>query len=372
MAKVHIISKQDITNHFALGVPHHVPPLADGSVRACPRQLSVTLNSCTYARLGTLLQWWEAYPVPPTLPAPYNDTGKWGIVPSWGYGEVLQSRNPDIPKGTLLYGFWPTSSLPVDLELQPTHADGHFAETSPHRQALLPMYNQYDRVTDTRSPSEELQVSNANILAVWAAGYFLAKYSFPPCASRRRAIHPLGEGRDWTERDADLSSTLVVNLAASSKTARGFSWALSHRDCSTNSPLAVLEVTSCSAALQPTTTTNKRPAYKTMTVNYDELSSEMTINWITKLRSKRIMVADFGAPCGVMQRFHDTIHSSPSAAPSTLDYIGIGSTAGDSLKTADTRTRMLRLETSALMMPCLSRSWSPCSRIEEAASTSEG
>jgi hypothetical protein len=371
MAKVHIISKQDIANHFTLGVTHRAPPLADGSVRACSKLLSVTLNSRTYARLGTLLQWWDAYPVPLNLPAPYNDTRKWGVVPSWGYGEVLESRNPGIPKGTLLYGFWPTSSLPVDLQLQPTHADGHFAETSPHRQTLLPMYNQYHQVTDTRSPSEELQASNANILAVWAAGYFLAKYSFPPCASRRRAIHPLGEGHDWTERDADLSSTLVVNLAASSKTARGFSWALSHRHGSTNAPLAVLEVTSFSEALQPTTTLDKRPAYKAMTVSYDDLSSDMTINWITKLKPKRIMIADFGAPCGALQRFHDTIRASPSAAPSTLDYIGIGSTSG-SLKTADTRTRMLRLETSALTMPLLSRSWSPCSRIGEAASTSEG
>ena len=335
-AQVHVISKEDISKHATVQVDPQPAPLADGSVRVRSKLLSITLNNRTYALRGTLLKWWDTYPVPGHLPAPYNNTEQWGIVPSWGYGQVVDSRNPEIPAGTLLFGFWPTSSLPVDLQLKPTDTSGYFFEASKHRQTLMTLYNRYEAVIEQHA--ENLQAWNSAVMTVWSAGYFLAEYCFP--AGQSRPIHPFGGG--WTERDADLTSTVVVSLAASSKTARGLSWALSQRDVS-NSPLAVLEATSVPETLH----LSSSKSFATKAVSYDDVNSEVITQWITKLRPQRILVADCGAPPGVVQRFHDTVMTSNSA-PSTFHLICIGG-GRDVLSTTDPKARTDFLNTSALM-----------------------
>ena len=67
---------------------------------------------------------WDTYPLPTASPAPYNDVASWGIVPAWGYAIVIESTT-SIPEGTVLWGFWPTSTVPADLQLKATEPKGH-------------------------------------------------------------------------------------------------------------------------------------------------------------------------------------------------------------------------------------------------------
>ncbi|RYP20490.1 hypothetical protein DL767_009444 [Monosporascus sp. MG133] len=48
-------------------------PLAESSVRIRTTLISITTNNLSYARDGFSFRWWEAYPVPDSAPAPFND-----------------------------------------------------------------------------------------------------------------------------------------------------------------------------------------------------------------------------------------------------------------------------------------------------------
>lgn len=78
--------------------------------------------------------------MPAALPEPYNDRKSWGIVPAWGYGIVTESRTGITP-GTLVWGFWPTASIPVLLKLQPSEPKGFWTEITESRQRLMTIYN---------------------------------------------------------------------------------------------------------------------------------------------------------------------------------------------------------------------------------------
>lgn len=334
---VHVINKADITNHKAL--PYDAPSvsLPDGAVKARSKLLSITLTNREYALLGSFLHWWDAFPVPQDLPAPYNNSEEWGIVCSWGYGEVLESNNELISAGTLIYGYWPTSTHPVVMNFRPAGLEGHFTEVSPHRQKLMTVYNHF-QVAFGKDLGEQ-QAWNSSVMTLWSAGHFLAKYPFP--AASKTAISPNG-ATPWTQADGDLSGTLVVNLVASGKTARGFTWNLTQRSSAdSNPPKALLEVSSSPENL-PTAATTK---IDTKAVRYDELSSEDVIGWVEKFSPERIVLVDFGAPENVAQSFHDAI-TKKSATLKKFDYIHATQSF---ITTDDPRTSSHLFNTSPLM-----------------------
>ena len=57
-------------------------PLADGQVRLRVHQFAFTANNITYAAFGDAMQYWQFYPS--------HEEG-WGIVPVWGFAQVVQS-----------------------------------------------------------------------------------------------------------------------------------------------------------------------------------------------------------------------------------------------------------------------------------------
>jgi len=79
---IHVVSKQDnaVTATFPYDEP--LPQLAESSVRVKTDCIAITSNNLGYARIGTLLHWWDIYPVPSAAPAPYHNNDEWGIVPA--------------------------------------------------------------------------------------------------------------------------------------------------------------------------------------------------------------------------------------------------------------------------------------------------
>ncbi|KXH42784.1 hypothetical protein CNYM01_03807 [Colletotrichum nymphaeae SA-01] len=303
VSEIHVISKRDLSKHETVAVDLPLPQLGVSSIRVRTSLIGITSNNLSYAKLGDMLQWWNTWPVPLDAPAPYNDRAEWGIVPAWGFARVLESNIEAIPAKSLLYGYWPTSSHPVDLSLVPSEPKGHFREVSEHRQGLGNIYNRYNLV-DESAQSEEYRAWFANVSPIWNCGYVMNRFTF---ATDFKPVHPLGAGAgEWTEKDADLSSAVVVSLSASSRTGRSFSWNLARDRKSGAGPLALLQATSAPESLSA----GPKAAFEIKTVNYSELAAKDTIDWIAKLQPKRVVVADFGGRPKETEEFREAIKST--------------------------------------------------------------
>ncbi|RYP04759.1 hypothetical protein DL765_010077 [Monosporascus sp. GIB2] len=56
--------------------------LAESSVRVRTKLISMVTSNLSYARGGSALHRWDAYPIPASASAPFNDGREWGIVPA--------------------------------------------------------------------------------------------------------------------------------------------------------------------------------------------------------------------------------------------------------------------------------------------------
>ncbi|KAJ5555682.1 hypothetical protein N7535_008116 [Penicillium sp. DV-2018c] len=304
---VHVVSKLDNRQHASFNFEAAQSELGESSVRIRPLLLSLTSNNLTYALMGGFLHWWDTYPVSPNYPAPYNDPSKWGIVPAWGYATIEESTIPDLAKGTLLYGFWPTSDIPTDLKLTRGSPKHHWIEISGHRQQLMPLYNRYtvtppsNSISDLKldSPSESARdeldrMAWTTLFIGGVAGYLLAEYVFPSDTDAQEPIHPLGKevGLPWSRSDGDLSSAVVVNLAASTKTARVFSYFLSQRTGNAK-PLALLQVTS-SVDRVAEADRNLDSEVPSLAVRYEGIGSTESAEWLAARKAEKIVIVDFG------------------------------------------------------------------------------
>ena len=315
---IHLIAKANISEHTVVPLPaSSLPALNDGHIRVQTTMISLSSNNLSYAQLGSVRYWWDAYPLPSGLPSPYNDPSQYGIDPAWGYGEVLESKIDGVQVGTLLWGFWPTYDLPVDLQLVPADAKGHWIETSEHRQRLMTLYQRYVvvdselRLNALKQGHLEDMLREAALRPVWEAGHLLNEFVFgtPP-------IHPLGTEK-WDENDADLSSAVVVSLSASGKTARGFTNALINRRSPGKGPLGLLGITSIkNSNFIP------KASFPTKTVLYEKLADNETMDWIANTRPNKIVVADFGGRGDSLTRLLDTLERRFQKAK--IVVIGVG------------------------------------------------
>lgn len=296
---IHVVSKRNIGQNATCAISADTHPLAAGSVRVSTELISVTTNNLTYARGGTALHWWDAYPVPDSAPAPFNDGEAWGIVPAWGYARVLESRISDLEPNRYLYGLWPMSPHPVDLRLEPVEPTGHWREASAHRSELMTMYNHFERTNDKSPPDATVVMAKTGL----TAAFLLNKFVFAG-----PVVHPGGVGAPWCREDADLTSAAVVCLSAGSKTGRAFAWNLTRNRVSSSAPLALLQLSSDPDSL---------PRYPeaglpTKQAKYDEPDA---VAWLAGFHPERVVIVDFGAPKAVTDSVLD---AAQAVVPSIL------------------------------------------------------
>lgn len=99
-------------------------------------RFAFTANNITYAVLGDQLKYWSLFPAP----------NGFGIVPVWGFGEVIVSRHPGIAVGETLFGYFPMAThLVIEAADVSKRA---LRDGAAHRQGVSPVYNSYARVTD--------------------------------------------------------------------------------------------------------------------------------------------------------------------------------------------------------------------------------
>ncbi len=97
-------------------------------------RFAFTANNITYALLGDQLKYWQLFPAPDGF----------GIIPVWGFGDVIASRHPLVPQGERLFGYFPMATHLV-IEAGDVSKRG-LRDAAPHRQGVAPVYNAYARV----------------------------------------------------------------------------------------------------------------------------------------------------------------------------------------------------------------------------------
>ncbi|XP_014559589.1 hypothetical protein COCVIDRAFT_13494 [Bipolaris victoriae FI3] len=306
MAKsIHVVSKLDNAKHAVFHIDQDLPSLAASSVRVQTWLVSLTYNNLTYARSGTLLKWWDTYPVPESSPTPFNNREEWGIVPAWGYGRVLESTIDAIAPGSLLWGMWPTSEHAVDLQLEATEPSSHWPERSAQRSKLMTMYNSYEQVSESDAQTMRM---TALCKPLWQGPHLLNTSVF----STRR-IHPFGFGAPWSQEDADLSSAIVVSLSASSKTGRSFGWEMArNRDVSKHGPRALIQMTSV-----PNTLPRYESPLPMKAATYDDTS---TMAWAEQFDPSRVVIVDFGASNAVLE----SVRAAASKLAQKVTVVAVG------------------------------------------------
>jgi hypothetical protein len=127
------------------------------------------------------------------------------------------------------------------------------------------------------------------------AGYALSEYVFSSNPGEQPSIHPLGSAfkLPWTPSDGDLSSAVVINLAASTKTARVFSYYLSQKP-ERSMPRGLLHVTSSVSRLTEADQ-NLATRIPSKAVSYADVGCGETGDWIAERKPEKLVIIDFGA-----------------------------------------------------------------------------
>ncbi len=112
--------------------------LQDGEVLLAIERFSFTANNLTYAATGDMLGYWKFFP------PSGNDSDGWGVIPVWGFAQVIASETEEIALGERLFGYFPPAST---LRIQPTRITAtRLFDGAAHRAQLPPGYNSYTRV----------------------------------------------------------------------------------------------------------------------------------------------------------------------------------------------------------------------------------
>ncbi|CRG89254.1 hypothetical protein PISL3812_06290 [Talaromyces islandicus] len=309
--EVHVVSKEDNSRHrvipfSSLGVSslNQLTNLTS-RVRVRPVVISLTSNNLSYARGGTALRWWDAYPIPSTAPI---DSASWGIVPAWGFAVVIESATPGLAPGTLLWGFWPTADVPVDLKLEPGPLDGHWTEVSEPRKVLMTIYNNYEVqpliTSSVKNPSDLTNLAwQALFRPVWQTGYLLNEYVFSrktttsQLHSQMEPIHPLGINVSWSQEDADLSGALLISLSASGKTARIFAYQVFKR-LEGSRPVKFVQITQAPDLID-SVGSKMGSGLPSDAISYGDLQQALSDgkkvpSWLPTNTPKKVVILDFG------------------------------------------------------------------------------
>ena len=112
-----------------------VHEIGEGEALLRVDRVGLTANNVTYAVLGESFRYWDFFPTQPG----------WGLVPLWGFANIVASAVGGVPVGGRVYGYLPSAS---HLVVRPGRADARgFRDASPHRAQLPSPYNAYALTT---------------------------------------------------------------------------------------------------------------------------------------------------------------------------------------------------------------------------------
>jgi hypothetical protein len=108
-------------------------------------KFALTANNITYAVVGEKIGYWQFFPPHTQIPKGcHSDNQDWGIIPVWGFADVLSSNCEEVPVGERLFGYFPPASHLILAPAKVTETS--WFDASPHRRALPAAYNIYRKV----------------------------------------------------------------------------------------------------------------------------------------------------------------------------------------------------------------------------------
>jgi len=147
------------------------PVLADGEAILALDRFSITTNNITYAAYGDAIGYWQVFP-----------TGRddHGLMPVWGFADVVASHAPGVAVGARVFGFFPMAdTLTVQVEKV---SRGGFADASPWRKAVPDIYNRYVLCAGDANYAAELENAEAIFRPLFITSYtavdFLRDHDF--------------------------------------------------------------------------------------------------------------------------------------------------------------------------------------------------
>ncbi|MFD9704289.1 DUF2855 family protein [Lentzea sp. NPDC059081] len=124
--------------------------LSDCEVLLRVSHVGLTANNVTYGVIGDRLGYWRFFPT--TAP------GK-GVIPLWGFADVVDSTVDALPAGTRVYGYLPMAS---HLVVRAALTSSGFVDTADHRADLPAVYNSY--LVTTQDPAYDPSLEDLQVL----------------------------------------------------------------------------------------------------------------------------------------------------------------------------------------------------------------
>lgn len=205
------VNKGVFVKNRLVEIPASALELEEGDVLVKIEKFAYTANNITYAVAGDMIGYWQFFP-----PMGENKDG-WGVIPVWGFAEVVASKTSEIPIGDRLFGYFPPAKF---LKMKPVHSnEKRFIDGSEHRSKLPGAYNLYRRVNNEKSYNQEFDRERMLLFPLHLTSF---------------CLWDALKDKDW------YGAKQILILSASSKTSTGLGYALKEDK---NSP-TVIGVTS--------------------------------------------------------------------------------------------------------------------------------
>ena len=124
--------------------------LGDCEVVLRTSRVGLTANNVTYGVIGDSIGYWRFFPT--------AAEGR-GVIPLWGFADVVDSTVDALPVGTRVYGYLPMAS---HLVVRARLTSAGFVDTSDHRAELPAVYNSY--LVTTADPAYDERLEDLQVL----------------------------------------------------------------------------------------------------------------------------------------------------------------------------------------------------------------
>lgn len=316
--ELQVLDRQDFSRQRILSLPidYHLPTLAPSSVRVRPDTLSLTVNNTTYAKLGSIFGWWDIHPLPNVIPESFSDPQRYGRISAWGFARVVETNFLQLPVDSVVYGYLPIGSLPVDLSLVPCKDEKQALEISPHRAHLLPIYNRYFlfSASEMADMPKDFCGWSSLMRVLFQTSWMLNRFLF--AWDEACLVKASNQASAWSIHDADIANAVVVLLSASGKTALSLAHQLRHARPRSVQPRSIVGVTS-KASYNFTQATRFHDAVVEYEMMTPDLFNRLEIDSNTK-----VVLCDFGARGDSFQAWFNAL----DGICGTLIPLGIGDT----------------------------------------------
>ncbi len=140
-------------------------PLAERQVRFRLRRFALTANNVTYAAFGDVMKYWEFFP---------SDSSAWGVLPAWGFADVVESRADGVAAGARFYGIWPAASHAV-LTAADVKPSG-LRDASPHRDGHAMAYRRYIQSAQDPTYTRDRECAQMTLQPLYNTAYLLHRH----------------------------------------------------------------------------------------------------------------------------------------------------------------------------------------------------